>query len=168
MTSKKAPLKKYINSNTRIFVGFPIFKQLSYEVSKDKIHLLHDIMISSSEQVISWKSRRESDFEIEDRCRVIILTNWQYKEATGEEVQVVPVKKNHKLINGLNTTHTPVGYCNCNTHKGYLSTTLLKQHECLQKQCPFLEAFETHEFWREKERKKQRRGARKAGDFNAR
>ena len=40
-----------------------------------------------------------------------------------------------------------VGYCNCNLHKGYLSVTLLKEHDCIKKNCVYLKKFEDCPFW---------------------
>ena len=55
-----------------------------------------------------------------------------------------------KLINGGYThirTDQLIGYCHCMAHKGFLSKTLLHTHECIDKQCPFLERFEDYPFW---------------------
>lgn len=51
-----------------------------------------------------------------------------------------------------------IGYCQ--RHHCYLSSTQLKQKECLKKQCSHLERYE-HEFWRQRELKKIRRQQRK-------
>lgn len=42
-----------------------------------------------------------------------------------------------------------IGYCNYNKHRGYLSTKMIKEHECLKKQCPFLIRYH-HPYWVEK------------------
>ncbi len=42
-----------------------------------------------------------------------------------------------------------IAYCNYNKHKGYLSTKMVKEHECLKKQCPFLIRYH-HPYWVEK------------------
>ena len=47
----------------------------------------------------------------------------------------------------------PIGYCHCRIHKGYLDCKLLKKHQCLNKQCTFLERYE-HPFWEERLKKK--------------
>lgn len=44
----------------------------------------------------------------------------------------------------------PVGYCHLHTHPGYLTTKLLKSHDCLKKQCPFLERNHEHPIWNQK------------------
>lgn len=44
------------------------------------------------------------------------------------------------------------GFCHCDTHRGYLSVTLLKNHDCIKKQCTFLEKFEEYPFWKNYER----------------
>lgn len=51
-----------------------------------------------------------------------------------------------------------VGYCR--RHHCYITTTQLKQKECLNKQCYHLEKRE-HEFWKQRELTKTRRKARK-------
>ena len=39
------------------------------------------------------------------------------------------------------------GTCHNNIHKGYLDIKLIKQHDCINKKCPFLERFEDYPFW---------------------
>ena len=40
-----------------------------------------------------------------------------------------------------------IAYCHNKKHMGYLTATMLKQHECLKKECPFLEKYDNHQFW---------------------
>lgn len=47
-----------------------------------------------------------------------------------------------------------VGYCW--KHRCYMTSTQLKQKECLKKQCDALEKYE-HEYWRQRELTKHRR-----------
>lgn len=47
-----------------------------------------------------------------------------------------------------------IGYCHY--HKCYVTTTQLKQKECLKKQCAALEKYD-HEFWRQRELKKAKK-----------
>ena len=47
-----------------------------------------------------------------------------------------------------------VGYCW--HHRCYVTSTQIKQKECLKKQCNALERYD-HEFWRQRELSKQRR-----------
>jgi len=56
---------------------------------------------------------------------------------------------------------TIIGYCHCKTHKGYLTMKLLRQHECLSKQCRFLQRFEEEPFWTQQEKMKAKRKLRK-------
>ena len=56
-----------------------------------------------------------------------------------------------------------VGFCW--HHHCYVSTTQLKQKECLKKQCHALEKCE-HEFWRQRELKKERKKATKMMGVN--
>ena len=48
-----------------------------------------------------------------------------------------------------------VGYCHCKTHKGKISVKMLKKHQCLGKQCPFLQKYEDHPYWEQRRRKKE-------------
>lgn len=66
-----------------------------------------------------------------------------------------------RLINGTVPNKQPVGYCFCKAHKGYLSNSLLKEHECLSKGCVYLKKNEAHNLWKERERKKQDKKRRK-------
>lgn len=40
-----------------------------------------------------------------------------------------------------------VGFCHIQTHPGKLTKNLLREHECLEKKCPFLEKYEDSPFW---------------------
>ncbi len=46
-----------------------------------------------------------------------------------------------------------VGFCFC--HKVCLTAKQLKSRECLNKQCRYLIKYEKHQFWVERDRKKQ-------------
>lgn len=69
------------------------------------------------------------------------------------------------LIDGIShrvDTRSVVGYCHCSKHKGYLNITLLKSHDCIKKECVYLEKFEDYPFWiqymnlqKQKERRKR-------------
>lgn len=51
------------------------------------------------------------------------------------------------------------GYCK--RHNCYLTVKMLKQHDCLRKQCRHLVKNEYHKWWKQREEKKQLRKARK-------
>lgn len=53
-----------------------------------------------------------------------------------------------------------VGYCYY--HRVALTVKTLKCHECLKKQCNSLKKYESHDFWRQREQRKEWRKARKA------
>lgn len=59
------------------------------------------------------------------------------------------------------STKKPCGYCWNKIHRGLLSVKLLKKHKCLQKHCEFLQKYEDHEFWINRERIQQLRKERK-------
>jgi hypothetical protein len=59
-------------------------------------------------------------------------------------------------------TKSIIGRCHHKFHKGIITKDLLKEHDCLKKECPFLEKFENNQFWvqyeeeqKEKEKRKQ-------------
>ena len=68
-------------------------------------------------------------------------------------------KRIYKLIDGsaLPDEQKQIGYCRCDTHPGFLTISLLKEHECLRKQCHYLERFPTKPFWKERESRKKKR-----------
>ena len=65
-----------------------------------------------------------------------------------------------------------IAYCHHNQHAGYLSSNLIDAHRCLDKQCPYLEKYETKEYWLkkrlikviQKHRKKNKKGYIIIGD----
>lgn len=54
-----------------------------------------------------------------------------------------------------------VAYCHCNAHKGNISVKTLKKHECLRKQCPYLEKYEDHDYWRQRQTLKDKKKEKK-------
>ena len=48
-----------------------------------------------------------------------------------------------------------IGYCHY--HKCHITSTQLKQKECLKKQCTRLEKYDNHEFWKQRELKKAKK-----------
>ena len=60
----------------------------------------------------------------------------------------------HSLYNTEISERRCIGFCW--KHRCYVTSTQLKQKECLKKQCDALERYE-HEFWRQRELTKQRK-----------
>jgi len=58
-----------------------------------------------------------------------------------------------------------IGYCWCSIHKGYLTVPLLRQHDCLGKQCRFLQRFDDTPFWVERAKMKTKRKEGKEGSL---
>ena len=58
-------------------------------------------------------------------------------------------------------TKDPIGYCWYYMHRGYLNTKLMREHECLEKECKYLQKYETHPYWEEVEREKEKKRLRK-------
>ena len=50
-----------------------------------------------------------------------------------------------------------VGLCHCNTHKGNLTKSLMLDHKCIEKQCPFFQKNEYATYWIGADDKKARR-----------
>lgn len=50
-----------------------------------------------------------------------------------------------------------IGYCWNATHYGYITTSLIRTHECIKKRCPYLEKYEDSIFWKKKTDSKELR-----------
>lgn len=44
-------------------------------------------------------------------------------------------------------TSKAIGYCHLSKHKGFITKEALKAHDCLGKQCPFLQIYEDKPYW---------------------
>ena len=73
-----------------------------------------------------------------------------------------------EIVNGLYGSsfniHRSCAYCKY--HKAHLTPKMLKQHECLKKQCNSLDKIETHDYWRQRDQKKNLRKKRKAALYD--
>ena len=56
-----------------------------------------------------------------------------------------------------------VGFCHNNIHRGYVGQRILKEHECINKNCPYFEKFEDSPHWCKKEVVKLLKKAKKKG-----
>ena len=54
-----------------------------------------------------------------------------------------------------------VGYCRYNLHRGKLNVKLLREHKCLEKQCPFFDKYEESPYWDKVARAKEKKAQRK-------
>ena len=54
-----------------------------------------------------------------------------------------------------------VGYCRYNLHRGKLNVKLLREHKCLEKQCPFFDRYEESPYWDKVARAKEEKARRK-------
>lgn len=70
----------------------------------------------------------------------------------------------NKLKNPPNEEHA-LGFCHNPNHYGYLSVKLLKRHECLRKQCHYLEKYLDKGYWVERERINAIKKAKKEGKY---
>lgn len=58
-------------------------------------------------------------------------------------------------------TNSLVGYCHNEAHKGFLTVTIMNEHDCINKECFYFEKFEDYPFWRKKQRKEKQEKLRK-------
>lgn len=65
-----------------------------------------------------------------------------------------------KMNESDNITHA-VAWCHHRMHWGNMTLKMVKKHECLKKQCPFLEKFEDHPYWKQRAIKKQKKKEKK-------
>lgn len=72
-------------------------------------------------------------------------------------------KSDYSFMRGQPPINRSVAYCHCNTHKGRLNARMLKKHQCLGKQCPFLEKYEEHPYWEQRRKKKALKKAKLTG-----
>lgn len=72
-------------------------------------------------------------------------------------------KEGIQLVRGLYGSefdkNRACGYCR--HHRKYLTVKQVRQHECLQKQCYYLDKNENHDWWRQRAVVKQRRKAKR-------
>ena len=50
----------------------------------------------------------------------------------------------------------------CRHHSCYLTVKQVRQHECLKKQCYYLQKNESHDWWRQRDVMKQKRKSKKS------
>ena len=65
------------------------------------------------------------------------------------------------ILGGNMENHDIVGYCHNPVHKGYLKRSQLKDHECLGRQCEFLEKNELSRYFMDQYFKKRKKIALK-------
>ncbi len=58
-------------------------------------------------------------------------------------------------------TEKTVALCHYQKHYGYLSAKMMKQHNCLGKNCPYLEKMEEHTYWEQRAARQELRRERK-------
>ena len=54
-----------------------------------------------------------------------------------------------------------VGYCHCDAHKGHVTVTLYKKHECKKKNCDFLEVYTNYPYWENKRKREEAKESHK-------
>lgn len=64
---------------------------------------------------------------------------------------IIKIKVNQSEVTEYNEI---IGFCHNKLHKGHLTQKLIKQHECLEKQCKYLEKYTDKPFWKHLEKKK--------------
>lgn len=53
-----------------------------------------------------------------------------------------------------------IAYCHHPKHRGKLSRTMMKNHDCLNKKCKYLHIYEEHPYWAERKKKRARKRIR--------
>ena len=102
----------------------------------------------------------------------------RYSEVTGDPVlipfkewnyYVVPeenLKEQYgKVMDGKAEGSAAVAYCDNPTHKGELTQRLIREHNCISKECPYLQKYERNIFWCQKSVANVVRKAKKSGKF---
>ena len=56
-------------------------------------------------------------------------------------------KPNRAWMRDIPKEESKIAYCRYRKHLGGLSEKMMKQHKCLEKQCPFLQKYEQKRFW---------------------
>lgn len=72
--------------------------------------------------------------------------------------------RNVPLMDGIYrkiNTKALVGKCHNKLHKGYLTVELLRKHQCIEKNCVFIEKFEDYPFWKKYRNQQQQKLALK-------
>ncbi|WP_026653663.1 hypothetical protein [Butyrivibrio proteoclasticus] len=74
-------------------------------------------------------------------------------------------KKNDFYLMNQPKPENAVGFCHYKKHNGFVSEKMLKKHQCLGKNCPYLQKYENHEFWIDRARIKAEKKARKSEEY---
>lgn len=64
------------------------------------------------------------------------------------------------LYGSMITKEKAIGYCK--RHGCHLTCNTLKRHECLRKQCYFLNKHEEHEYWKQRAEKRAMKKAKRS------
>jgi hypothetical protein len=67
--------------------------------------------------------------------------------STNEYTQVFIVGGGLTVIKSKNV----VGYCSCRLHPGYMTSSTVKNHECIKKGCHFLKKYDDYGYWTARE-----------------
>lgn len=70
----------------------------------------------------------------------------------------------HGLYGSKISRSKAIGYCYY--HKAALTVNTMKCHECLKKQCDSLKKYEDHDYWRQREQKKELKKAHRQNISN--
>lgn len=47
-----------------------------------------------------------------------------------------------------------IGYCWYNAHKGFLTVALLREHQCVEKECKYFQKYKDAGYWKEQKKRK--------------
>lgn len=68
-----------------------------------------------------------------------------------------PFRRVNLIGGAYATVDTPslVGYCHNDDHKGFLTVTIMNEHDCIAKECRYFERFEDYPYWQKFRRKEE-------------
>ena len=61
---------------------------------------------------------------------------------------------NKAYYKGQPKRENSIGYCHYSQHLGYVNDNIIKKHQCLEKQCKYLERYEDNIYWCRREIRK--------------
>lgn len=68
-----------------------------------------------------------------------------------------PFRRVNLIGGAYATVDTPslVGYCHNDDHKGFLTVTIMNEHDCIAKGCHYFERFEDYPYWKKYRHKEE-------------
>lgn len=70
-------------------------------------------------------------------------------------MEFFPEDDSRMCIDGVRRINGIIGFCHNVLHKGHLTKEILAKHECVRKECPYLEKYSEKGYWKEFENKRR-------------